>query len=56
MRRQSKYKHRVNQKMLGKIYARYELSCLWEKASQAYRRLSDAMAAAYAKARAEREG
>jgi hypothetical protein len=56
MRRQSKHKHRVTRQMLGRIYARYEWSRLWEKASQAYRRLSDAMAEAYAKARAEREG
>ena len=56
MRRQSKYKHRVTRQMLGQIQARYELSYLWEKAAQAYRRMSDAMAEAYAKARAEREG
>lgn len=56
MRRQSKYKHRVTRQMLEQIQARYELSYLWEKAAKAYRRLSDAMAEAYAKARAEREG
>jgi hypothetical protein len=56
MRRQSKHKHRVAKQILGRIYARYELSCLWEKAAQAYRRMSDAMAEAYTKARAEREG
>ena len=56
MRRQSKYKHRVTRKMLGQIQARYELSCLIERASEAYRRMNDALKEEYAKARAEREG
>ena len=56
MRRQSKYKHRVTRQMLEQIQARYELSCLVKRAREAYQRMSDAMEAAYAKARAEREG
>ncbi len=56
MKRQSKHKHLITRRMLEQIQARYELSHLWEKAAQAYRRMSDAMAGAYAKARAEREG
>ena len=56
MRRQSKYKHRVTRQMLEQIQARYEMSHLVEKIFQAYRRMSDALKEAYAKARAEREG
>ncbi len=50
MRRQSKYKHRVTQQMLEQIQARYELSYLIERASEAYRRMNDALKEAYAKA------
>jgi hypothetical protein len=42
--------------MLEQIRARYEMSHLTEKIFQAYKRMSDALKEAYAKARAEREG
>jgi len=56
MTRQSKHKHRVTRRMLGTVYAVrriQKLSYVWR---QAYRTMSEAMAQAYAKARAEREG
>jgi hypothetical protein len=56
MTRQSKHKHRVVRHMLGTIYAVrriQKLSYVWR---QAYRAISEAMAQAYAEARAEREG
>ncbi len=56
MRRQSKHKHRVTRQMLWRIRGRYEVSWVWDKIFNAYRRLSDALKEAYAKARAEREG
>ena len=56
MRRQSRHKHRVTRQMLEQIRARYEMSHLTEKIFQAYKRMSDALKEAYAKARAEREG
>lgn len=55
MTRQSKHKHRITALMLGQIRAQQELSSLMQRASEAYRRMSSAMAEAYAKARAERE-
>lgn len=54
MTRQSKHKHRITALMLGQIRAQQELSSLMQRASEAYRRMSAAMAEAYAKARAER--
>ncbi len=56
MTRQSKHKRRVVRHMLGTIYAVRrikKLSYVWR---QAYRTMSEAMAQAYAKARAEQEG
>jgi hypothetical protein len=55
MTRQSKHKHRALRHMLGTIYEVRrikKLSYVWR---QAYRTMSEAMAQAYAKARAEQE-
>jgi hypothetical protein len=56
MTRQSKHKHRVLRLMLARTaWFRHtqKLSYVWR---QAYRTMSEAMAQAYAKARAEQEG
>ena len=56
MTRQSKHKRRVVRRMLGTIYVwrrSKKLSYVWR---QAYRTISEMMAQAYAKARAEQEG
>lgn len=56
MRRQSKYKHRVLQEILSVRAASKYHEDIVNAIVQATRKMSDAMAAAYAKARAEREG
>jgi hypothetical protein len=55
MSRQSKHKHRITALMLDQIRAQQHLSSLIQRASEAYRRMSAAMAEAYAKARADRQ-
>jgi len=55
MSRQSKHKHRITALMLQQIRAQQQLSSLIQRASEAYQRMSAAMAEAYSRARAEME-
>jgi RNase P subunit RPR2 len=56
MTRQSKHKHRVTRLMLARTAWFRRVQKLSRNWLEAYRTISEAMAQAYAKARAEREG